>query len=84
MYVRQPPFKLRVNQGVAVQNPQKRSMRAKKPLKDHFCGTSRIYNIYGFSTSWGSEFVCDNWDPGTAAVPLSHLLPSKGLHQEKE
>ena len=45
MYVRRPPFKLRVKQGVAVQNPPKRSVRAKKPLKDNFVG-HLVYIIY--------------------------------------
>ena len=39
MLVRRPPFKLKVNQEFAVQNPQKTSVRAKKSLKDIFCGT---------------------------------------------
>ena len=42
MSVRRPPFKLKVNQGVAVQNPQKTSVRAKKLLKGIFCGTPCI------------------------------------------
>ena len=42
MSIRRPPFKLKVNQQVAVQNPQKTSVRAKKSLKDIFCGTPCI------------------------------------------
>ena len=42
MSVRRPPFKLKVNEVVAVQNPKKTSVRAKKSLKDIFCGTPCI------------------------------------------
>ena len=42
MLVRRPPLKLKVYHGVAVQNPQKTSVRAKKSLKDIFCGTPCI------------------------------------------
>ena len=38
MLVRRPSFKLKVNQEVAVQNPQKTSVGAKKSLKDIFVG----------------------------------------------
>ena len=44
MSVRRPPFKLKVNQTVAVQNQQKTSVRAKKALKDIFCVTPCRYN----------------------------------------
>ena len=40
--VQRPPFKLKVNQGVAVQKTQKTSLRAKESLKDIFCGTPCI------------------------------------------
>ena len=48
MSVRRPPFRLKVNQKVANQNPQKTSVRANKSLKDIFCGTPciQIENIY--------------------------------------
>ena len=46
MLVRRPPFKLKVNRKVAVQNPQNTSVRAKKSLKDIFCGTPCTYVLY--------------------------------------
>ena len=45
MSVRRPPFKLKVTPIIAVQNPQQTSVRAKKSLKDIFCGTPCIYTI---------------------------------------
>ena len=43
------PIKFKVNEKVAVQKPQKRSVRVKKPLKDIFGGTPCIYYILFYS-----------------------------------
>ena len=39
MYVWRPPLKLKVNQKLAIQNPQKKSGRTKKTNKGYFCRT---------------------------------------------
>ena len=68
MLVRRPPFKLKVNQAVAVQNPKKTSVRAKKSLKDIFCGTPCMYIVEYSSVSgpW------PNTPTIAVSLPLDH------------
>ena len=77
MSVQRPPFKLKVNLKVAVQNPKKTSVRAKKLLKDIFYGTPCTCNkVYCWTRCFLRRYIA-----ASRYFIMYDLLKNKLAHQ---